>query len=143
MALMVAYLLTVAWIVFWPSADPATASVSWMTDVLGSFGAPAWVSGAIVEFLANVALFVPLSFLGSLLIPDWRWQRWLLLGFCASAAIELGQLAVLPDRSATMVDVTANTLGALLGASLVLPLRDRVPPDERSDPRPMLRKDIF
>ena len=123
---MAAYLIAVAWIVFWPSADPATSSVAWMSEVLGSLGAPAWMSGAIVEFLANIALFLPLSFLGSLLIMTWSWRRWLLIGFVASAVIELGQLAVLPDRSATVVDVVANTLGALLGATLVLPLRNRV-----------------
>lgn len=124
--LMVAYLAVVAWVVFWPSAGPATSSVVWMADVLGSIGAPAWMSGAIVEFLANIALFVPLSFLGSLLIVSWSRPRWLLIGFCASAVIELGQLAVLPDRSATIVDVVANTLGALLGAALVLPLHNRI-----------------
>ena len=123
-ALMVAYLLLVAWIVFWPSAGPASASVTWMSGVLRVLGAPAWVSGAVVEFLANVAMFVPLSFLGSLVIQDWDWPRWLLVGFVASGVIELGQLAVLPDRSATLVDVVANTLGALLGAVLLLPLRE-------------------
>lgn len=127
-ALMVAYLATVAWIVFWPSAGPATASVSWMTDLLLSVGAPAWVSAAVVEFLANVALFLPLTFLGSLLIHGWSWQRWLVIGFCASAVIELGQLVLLPDRSARVVDLVANTLGALLGATLVLPVRERVLP---------------
>ena len=126
--LMALYLATVAWIVFWPSADPATASVSWMTDLLLSAGAPAWVSAAVVEFLANVALFLPLSFLGSLLIRGWSWQRWLVVGFCASAVIELGQLVLLPDRSARVVDLVANTLGALLGATLVLPVRDRLLP---------------
>ena len=126
--LMVLYLATVAWIVFWPSADPATASVSWMTDLLLSAGAPAWVSAAVVEFLANVALFLPLSFLGSLLIMGWSWQRWLVVGICASAVIELGQLVLLPDRSARVVDLVANTLGALLGATLVLPVRDHVLP---------------
>jgi len=125
-ALMVGYLLMVAGIVFWPSADPASASVAWMSDGLGSLGAPNWVSGGIVEFLANVAMFLPLSVLGSLLAPAWRWKQWVAFGFCISVAIELGQLAMLPGRFASGVDVLANTLGALLGATLGFPLRDRV-----------------
>ncbi|MGH8967241.1 MAG: VanZ family protein [Actinomycetes bacterium] len=129
MLLMAAYLLTVAWIVFWPSAEHASASVAWMTDLVRSVGAPAWVSRLVVEFCANVALFLPLTFLGSFLIPDWSWQRWLLVGFCVSAVIELGQLVLLPDRSARWYDLAANTLGALVGAILVLPARERLLPN--------------
>jgi glycopeptide antibiotics resistance protein len=142
LVLMVAYLLAVAWIVFWPSAGPSSSSIVWMSDLLGSLGAPAWMSAAVVEFVANVAMFLPLSFLGSFLIPTWGWKRWLLIGFCGSAVIELAQSVVLPDRSATVLDVVANTLGALLGATLVLPVRDRFPPDGSAEPRPLRREGI-
>jgi glycopeptide antibiotics resistance protein len=123
--LLAGYLVVVAWIVFWPSADPASSSVIWMTGVLAGLGAPGWVDATVVEFLANVAMFVPLTFLGSLLRPGW-WG-WVLVGFAATAGIELVQLVVLSDRSATAVDVAANTLGAVLGASLAtaIPARNR------------------
>jgi glycopeptide antibiotics resistance protein len=123
--LLAGYLVVVAWIVFWPSADPASSSVTWMTGVLSGLGAPGWVDATVVEFLANVVMFVPLTFLGSLLRPGW-WG-WVLVGFAATSGIELVQMVVLSDRSATGFDVAANTLGALIGASLATaaPVRAR------------------
>jgi glycopeptide antibiotics resistance protein len=81
------------------------------------------VTTTVVEFTANVALFVPLSCLGSLLRPRWTWSAWTAAGFGVSLAIELGQLAVLPDRSATGYDILANAIGAFLGAVLASWLR--------------------
>ena len=119
-AAMVVYLATVAFIVFSPTADVPSASVAEISAFLASLGAPAWLSGARVEFVTNVLLFVPLTFLGSLLKPRWTWVTWTLLGFAASSLIELTQLVLLPGRSATVVDVVSNTLGALLGALLAV-----------------------
>lgn len=138
--LLVAYLVIGALIVLWPNSGVAAASVGRMTSVLGSLGAPAWVSRAEVEFLANVLLFVPLSFLGSFLVRSFNWQGWLVLGFCASGLIEFGQLLLLSGRNATVGDVVANSLGALLGALLVLPVRDRMILALAGYRRPMLRK---
>lgn len=114
--LLVVYLAVVAFVVFWPSAAIASSSVAWAHHLLQSIGAPRWVTPSSVEFVLNVALFVPLSFLGSRLVPRWPVRAWVALGFAASLAIELGQLAVLPGRSSTGYDVLANSLGALVGA---------------------------
>jgi glycopeptide antibiotics resistance protein len=125
--LAVLYAGAVAFTVFWPSADYASGSVNWMTDVLYGIGAPHWISGQLVEFLANILLFVPLSLLGSVLLDRWSTGFWLGIGFAASTAIELAQLVFLGDRSATVVDVLANTLGALLGAHAANALRPHLP----------------
>ncbi len=81
--LAILYASAVAFIVFWPSADHASDSVDWMTEALYGMGAPHWITGQMVEFLANIALFVPLSLLGSVLLDRWRLEvlarRWLRL----------------------------------------------------------------
>ncbi|WDH79460.1 VanZ family protein [Microbacterium esteraromaticum] len=66
------------------------------------------------EFVANIALFVPL---GLLLVAAWpRNNAWvvLLVGYAASATIELVQ-TVLPSRYPTLSDLVANTLGTAIG----------------------------
>jgi glycopeptide antibiotics resistance protein len=116
MALTALYVAAVGFIVFWPSAHVAISSVDGMLAILQGLGAPGWVSDDMVEFAANVALFLPLGFLGPLLLSRWPVVAWAALGFSASLMIELGQLAALPARSPAWYDVAANTLGALLGA---------------------------
>jgi glycopeptide antibiotics resistance protein len=126
--LMAAYLAVVAGIVFWPSAHPASASVDAIHGWLMALGAPSGIGPSAVEFVTNVLLFMPLGFLGLLLRPSLGWIGWSLVGLCGSGAIELSQLLVLADRSATLVDVVSNTLGAVLGSRLVVrarPLVDR------------------
>ena len=77
-----------------------------------------------VEFVSNIALFVPLSLLGSLLWQRWTWVAWTMAGFASSLVIETTQ-TLLSGRSPTLLDVVANTLGALVGALLVLPVWSR------------------
>ncbi len=70
------------------------------------------------EFTANIALFVPF---GLLVAAGWpRTNAWwiILLGFAASAAIELVQ-TMLPSRYPTLSDVIANTLGTIIGCCAV------------------------
>ena len=71
-------------------------------------------SYTVFEFLANIALFVPF---GLLLAAAWpRRSPWLiiLIGYAASATIELVQ-TLLPSRYPTLSDVIANTLGTIIG----------------------------
>lgn len=69
-----------------------------------------------VEAAANVALFIPLGFL--LAGATRRWWVGVLGGFALSAAVESLQFALLASRQASLRDLIANTLGALLGAGL-------------------------
>ena len=88
---------------------------AWLQGV----GAPAWVIASDrVEFALNVAMFVPVVFLASLVLPRQRWANWVVYGFVASCLVELVQGLYLPPRSAQFSDVVANTLGALIGAVL-------------------------
>lgn len=119
--LLVPYAMAVALIVWLP------ASIASRVTGL-AFRLARWVavhfdiglstSYTVFEFLANIALFVPL---GILLVVGWpRWSPWLviLLGYAASATIELVQ-SLLPSRFPTLSDVVANTLGTIGGVLLV------------------------
>jgi len=72
----------------------------------------------VLEFLANIALFIPF---GLLLALGWsRLKTWHLavLGLVTSGAIEFVQL-FLPTRFSTVSDLVANTAGAVVGCLLV------------------------
>ena len=125
--LAVVYVLFLAFTVFWPSAEYATGTVDVATDFLHSLGAPGWITDSWMQFLANIVLFIPLSLLGSVLLDRWGWRFWLGAGFAASACIELAQLIFLGGRSPTLLDVLANTLGAVAGALIAVALRTRLP----------------
>jgi glycopeptide antibiotics resistance protein len=123
--LMAAYLVVVAFIVWWPTPDHAIDSVSAIRSVLLTLGAPDWLTPLSIEFVTNVLLFVPLSVLGHTFRPHWRWGRWTLAGLAGTLLIETVQLLFLPSRSAALVDVVANTLGAVVGYAVVRVLRRR------------------
>ena len=72
-----------------------------------------------VEFGANVVLFVPLGLLAMVWSPRSRWVHAVAGGLVLSSTIELVQAIARPDRTASWVDVLANTIGAGLGAAAV------------------------
>lgn len=79
-----------------------------------------WAEYGTVEWLANVALFVPAGLLLGLTLR--RSVRWwgVAIGAVASAAIETVQALFLPERVATLADVAANTLGSAIGVAVVV-----------------------
>jgi glycopeptide antibiotics resistance protein len=120
-----AYLAFIAWLTLGPEPyDPAAAG---LLDRVLAFvqGIPltAWVTFDLVEFTANIALFVPLGALLVLLLGVRR--RWLVLAIAVAltCGIELAQGAWLPTRVSDPRDVVANSAGAALGIALVLTIR--------------------
>lgn len=88
---------------------------------------PLGLSYTVFEFLANIALFVPL---GLLLVAAWpRANAWvvLLLGYSSSGTIELVQ-TLLPSRFPTLSDVIANTIGTAIGCLIARMFVQRHPP---------------
>ncbi|WP_169799209.1 VanZ family protein [Nocardioides jensenii] len=116
------YLAVAAYLVFWPQPDTPSGAVEELVDALGSVGIT-FVSGTVIEFALNVALFVPLTLFGVLLWPRVNPLQWVFLGIAATVTIEFVQLAALPDRSATLSDLVSNSLGAMIGVDLGLRLR--------------------
>jgi glycopeptide antibiotics resistance protein len=118
--LLVIYLVAVAFIVFAPSDDATkvTGIVALVAKTLGTVGLGFEPTYVVLEFVANIALFVPFGILVRLVWKRPPWWMILALGFLTTVAIELTQLA-LPTRYSTLSDVIANTLGTAVGLLLV------------------------
>lgn len=112
-----AYLLALLLVVFWPVPvdRPAQASLDSLLERLHGAGIPAWFDYQLVEWLANVALFVPWGVLGALALAPRHWWLVLVSGLAASAAVETAQYLYRPERFASAADLVANTAGAGLG----------------------------
>lgn len=122
--LLAAYVLVLLVVLLLPSAAPASASIGWLETVAREVGMPeAFLASGRVEFVANVAILVPTAALAAVVRPSTTWRDWTAYGFVFSSAAELGQALFLPLRSATFVDVVANTLGAAIGALVVAAVR--------------------
>jgi glycopeptide antibiotics resistance protein len=121
---LLGYLGVVLVVTLWPD-PPDPGGFGWLEQALR------WWSGrglpgdiAVVEAVANVAMFVPL---GVLLPAATRIGpgRAVPVGAALSILIELVQLAFLPHRVATVGDVLMNTVGAAVGAALLVAVRRR------------------
>lgn len=118
------YAVFLAVVLLSPSSGAQSTSVSWFADVLRAFGTPdSMVTAGRAEFVANALILMPVSALGSLVLPTTGWRDWTAWAFVIASGVELAQGLLLPARSATMIDIVANTLGGLLGAAVVLALR--------------------
>lgn len=108
-----------------PIDRPLTGTIAQVLDALHSWGVPQFVNYTMVEFTANMVMFVPFGLCVALLCPRKLWWCAVVAGAALSVAVELTQLVLLPARFATLSDVVANTGGALLGAALALLVRSR------------------
>ena len=117
-----AYLAALTLIAFWPTPVDRglQGSISSVVLWLHAHGMPAWLGYESIEFSANIALFVPVGLLVVLFAGPRRWWMGTLIGSVISCIIELGQLVFLPERFATVNDVIANSLGALLGTLIAV-----------------------
>ncbi|GGJ69610.1 VanZ family protein [Glutamicibacter ardleyensis] len=110
------YLLGLICVALWPTPVDASArgALDSVLAWLHSVGVPNFVGYDLVEFGANIALFIPLG----LLMGFGLRRFWLAvgLGVLATSLIEASQWLFLPQRFASGFDILANSLGALLGA---------------------------
>ena len=77
----------------------------------------------VIEFSANIALFVPLGALLQLTLR--RPARAVVVAMLLSAAIEATQALALGGRTGSVLDIVANTAGAAVGAAIVGALNAR------------------
>jgi hypothetical protein len=108
-------------IVFTPGPPDASGQQRlrlWL-DAVHRTWMPGWITFGLVEFAANVLMFVPLGLFGMLAL---RRRSWLVIPALAlvSGVIELVQRLALPQREASWLDVLANTIGAAAGYGLAL-----------------------
>lgn len=108
-------------IVFTPGPPDASGQQRlrlWL-DAVHRTWMPGWITFGLVEFAANVLMFVPLGLFGTLAIRRRRWLVIPVLGL-ASGVIELVQRLALPQREASWLDVLADIMGAAAGCGLAL-----------------------
>lgn len=119
-AVLVAMLIPLALVAYWPSPvdEPVSGQLTAVLNFLHGHGIPGWLNYQFVEAAANVVLFVPVGFVGSLAFPEKRWWQIGAFGLLVSGCIELGQLLFLHDRFASLSDIVTNTSGAVIGALL-------------------------
>lgn len=109
------YGFVLALIAFWPSpvdqgAGPILHSIT---------AAVPWLTYSVIEFSANVVLFVPLGAILSLALPSRR--KWVVpIALAVTILIEVGQALLLTQRTPSVRDVIANTLGAAIGLLAVV-----------------------
>jgi glycopeptide antibiotics resistance protein len=119
-AVTAVYLLAVGWITM--SSQPQDSSQNhFIRDVIaqiGRFPPTSWVTYSGVEFTANIAMFVPMGALFTLLLGMRRWWVALIIGFVATCTIEFIQL-FLPTRYSDIRDIIANTTGTIIGIGIV------------------------
>lgn len=118
--LFAAYVVGIGYVLLNPRVSVPVESVGWGADVADRLGAPEWIlEPTRWEFLLNALVFAPIPVLGVLAWPSIGPLRWALLCCAGSVGVELVQLVALPERSATVIDVVANTTGGVLGALVV------------------------
>ena len=105
-----------------PDPDGQRELIAWLARAHRA-GLPRWITYELVESGANVVMFVPLGLFGALALPAGR--RWLAVPALVllTVGIELTQAAGLPGRYASVADVLANALGAVLGYLVALLVR--------------------
>jgi glycopeptide antibiotics resistance protein len=120
------YALGLALVAMWPHPVDDDIDVAgfpplrWTTETLGLSPFQGY---EVVQFSANVVLFMPL---GALVLLVWRRAGVVyatLAGATVSTLVELLQHLVRPERIASVQDVLANTIGAAAGAGAVWVLR--------------------
>lgn len=112
------YLLGLGLIALWPVPVDRGASdfLTRSLRQLHSWGVPPWFNYSAVEMASNVILFLPLGALVTRILGPRLWWGGVAVGFLLSVLVELAQLLFLPARFASVIDVAANTAGALVGA---------------------------
>ena len=103
-----------------PTSDSQSQGAGLLGDLADAVGVPGrFTTQARVEFVCNALILMPVSALGSLLWPRTTWRDWTAYVFVIAGGVELLQGLLLSARTASFVDVVANTLGGLGGAAVV------------------------
>lgn len=114
-----------------PYGDDIAGIVDRVVAWLARREATAWITFDVVEFGANVAMFLPLGVFVVLWFGVRRWWLAPATGLLLSGAIEGIQYVFLDSRVADVRDLVANTAGALVGGLLMVLLAFLLTPSGR------------
>lgn len=132
-ALTIGYLWAVAYMTLRarPYGDEIAAGLQRLLNWFAEHPSTAWITFGRVEFVSNIAMFVPLGILAVLWFGVRGWWTAPVIGALISAAIEGTQAVVLSTRVADPRDILANTTGAIVGMLLMLLLAFLLAPRRR------------
>jgi glycopeptide antibiotics resistance protein len=117
-----AYLALVGWLTLTPLSAGLESGALWqLAELLGRYPATEWFTFLRLEFLANIAMFVPFGIFLVLLFGRRMWWLAIVLGVLITIGIEFAQQFV-PNRVSDPRDLLANSLGAVIGTVLALVL---------------------
>jgi VanZ family protein len=118
-----AYLAFVGWLTLTPEPIGRDQQdlILRILDALHRRGYAESIDYARLEFLANIALFVPIGVFLLLLFGAGGWWVAAIGSFAMTAFIETAQQKI-PGRVSDDRDLVANTIGALIGIALALVL---------------------
>jgi len=118
-----AYLVFVAWLTLTPQpiGPDQERFILRVLDELHQRGYAESLDYNRLEFLANIALFVPVGMFLLLLFGAGGWWLAAICSFAMTFAIETAQLGI-PGRVSDGRDLLANSIGALIGIAIALML---------------------
>ena len=121
-AMTLAYLAVVAWLTLTPlSTDLESSILGRLAGLLARYPETEWFTFNRLEFIANVAMFVPFGVFFILLFGRRNWWLAILVGVLMTLGIE-GIQQLIPSRVPDIRDLVANSLGTTAGALLALAL---------------------
>jgi len=125
-ALFVAYLVLLTWVVLWKLQMPyvgegALRHIKLVPFVPTAEDGPSEPS----EVIANVVLFVPFGLYLGLVAPSWPWWKLASVVAGSSLALEVTQW-VLSVGSGDITDLVVNTAGGLAGLGVLVLARRRL-----------------
>jgi len=116
-----AYLALVGWLTLSPLSG-SDFGVLWdLADFFDSHPSTQWITFGVIEFTANVAMFVPIGLFFVLLLGRRQWWLAIVLGVVLTFGIEFAQQGI-ANRVSDPRDLVANSLGAIVGTFLALGL---------------------
>jgi glycopeptide antibiotics resistance protein len=121
--LTLAYLAFVGWVTLTPGAYAPTQSdlVLRVLARLQGYDRLSWLTYDRAEYLANVALFIPVGLFLLLLFGTRFWWLAVAAAITMTSLIETAQRSI-PGRVPDQRDVAANTMGAVAGVVVALVL---------------------
>jgi glycopeptide antibiotics resistance protein len=119
--LTLAYLAFVGWVTLQPQPDfdPSGGIVDEALIFLRHVPQTSWLTLDDVEFMANIAMFVPVGVFFLLLFGRRQWWLGMLMSFVMTVGIETAQHWI-PGRVSDVGDVVSNTAGGVIGVLFAL-----------------------
>lgn len=115
-----AYLAVVGWLTLTPQSSVLNNTLLWrLSEFFERFESTEWITFSTLEFVANVALFVPLGLFFVLLLGRRQWWLAIVAGLLLTAGIEFVQQFI-DGRVSDPRDLVANGLGTILGTLIAL-----------------------